>query len=275
MKPSLASILVLASKLKEDILSKTKSEHLQSFVSPSAYDTAWLAMIPHPLEHDTPLFKGCLEWLVDNQKEEGYWGEFVYGDFPTIDALPATLACMVVLQKWGLGAQNIEKGLKFIHANMVDMLHDQHDHLPRWFTIVFPATVELAESSGLKHKFCDHMKSMMSDISDQRRQVLVIEDGSLFQSPSATAQAYISTQNHKCLKYLTSLVEKYPNGVPQKYPVDEELVELSMVDQVQKLGLYEYFAEEIDNILRKIYSAIQRYSGGVLLTICLNLSMFY
>ncbi|KAI3676680.1 hypothetical protein L1987_86293 [Smallanthus sonchifolius] len=108
MEPSLASILVLVSKLKEEMFSKIKSDHLQSFVSPSAYDTEWLAMIPHPLQHNTPLFK--VDWLVDNQKEEGYWGEFIYGDFPTIDALPATLVCMVVLQKWGLGAQNIEKG---------------------------------------------------------------------------------------------------------------------------------------------------------------------
>ncbi|PWA74740.1 geranyllinalool synthase [Artemisia annua] len=79
------------------------------------------------------------------------------------------------------------------------------------------------------------------------------EDGSLFQSPSATAQAYISTRNHKCLEYLMSLVHKCPNGVPQKYPMDEELVELSMVDQLQKLGLSEYFIEEIENILKKVY----------------------
>ncbi|GKA76902.1 geranyllinalool synthase [Tanacetum coccineum] len=79
------------------------------------------------------------------------------------------------------------------------------------------------------------------------------EDGSLFQSPSATAQAYISTRNHKCLEYLMSLVHKCPNGVPQKYPMDEELVELSMVDQLQKLGLSEYFIEEMENIMKNVY----------------------
>nr|GEU66338.1 geranyllinalool synthase [Tanacetum cinerariifolium] len=68
------------------------------------------------------------------------------------------------------------------------------------------------------------------------------EDGSLFQSPSATAQAYISTRNPKCHEYLMSLVHKCPNGV-----------ELSMVDQLQKLGLSEYFIEEIESILKKVY----------------------
>ncbi|GKA76901.1 geranyllinalool synthase [Tanacetum coccineum] len=92
---------------------------------PSAYDTPWLALIPHPQEHSAPFFKGCLEWLLNNQKEEGYWG-----NLPTINALPATLVCMVVLRKWGFGKENIEKGLKFIHENMEEMLHDTLDHLP-------------------------------------------------------------------------------------------------------------------------------------------------
>ncbi|KAI7751114.1 hypothetical protein M8C21_004544, partial [Ambrosia artemisiifolia] len=231
----------------EEMFSQIKSDNLQSFVSPSAYDTAWLAMIPHPTKHDTPLFKGCLEWLVNNQHDEGYWGESV-GDLPTIDALPATIACMVVLHKWGLGAKNIEKGFKFLKANMVEMLHDQRHHLPRWFDIVFPATIELAESSGLQLMFFDNEMSLIAEISNRRNQILCMEemvdkwqslpllayletfqsgkyyvdeetirkhlseDGSLFQSPSATAQAYISTGNQKCLKYLMSLVEKCPNG---------------------------------------------------------------
>ena len=116
MASSLASIEALVAKLKEEMFSKEKNDHLHySFVSPSAYDTAWLAMIPHPLEPSTPLFKSCVEWLLNNQNRQGYWGESMNGDLPTIDALPATLACMAVLQKWGLGAQNVEKGMRCIN----------------------------------------------------------------------------------------------------------------------------------------------------------------
>ncbi|GKA76900.1 hypothetical protein Tco_0783361 [Tanacetum coccineum] len=131
---------------------------------------------------------------------------------------------------------------------MEEMLHDTLDHLPRSFFIVFPATIELAESSGLELKLSDHMNSIVSYISNTRQQIIrkeemvdkwqyppllayletfqftmhnvdqqtivkhLSEDGSLFQSPSATAQAYISTRNHKCLEYLMSLVHKCPNG---------------------------------------------------------------
>ncbi|GJY13172.1 (E,E)-geranyllinalool synthase-like protein [Tanacetum coccineum] len=252
------------------------------------------------------LWKGRAEFNVSIQGDSisgsgclvlGMTHEPLEGDLPTINALPATLVCMVVLRKWGFSKENIEKGLKFIHENMEEMLHDTLDHLPRSFFIIFPATIKLEESSGLELKLSDHMNLIVSYISNTRQQIIhkeemvdkwqyppllayletfqftmhnvdqqtivkhLSEDGSLFQSPSATAHAYISTRNHKCLEYLMSLVHKCPNRdnisyiytVPQKYPMDEELVELSMVDQLQKLGLSEYFIEEMESILKKVY----------------------
>ncbi|GJU10744.1 retrotransposon protein, putative, ty1-copia subclass, partial [Tanacetum coccineum] len=55
------------------------------------------------------------------------------------------------------------------------------------------------------------------------------EDGSLFQSPSATAQAYISTRNHKCHEYLVSLVQKCPDGVEDKLPFLERPIPVVLV----------------------------------------------
>lgn len=37
-------------------------------------------------------------------------------------------------------------------------------------------------------------------------------DGSLFQSPSATAFAFMATGNIQCIRYLESLVQSCPNG---------------------------------------------------------------
>jgi len=44
--------------------------------------------------------------------------------------------------------------------------------------------------------------------------------------------------------------------VPQTYPMDEDLIKLCMINQLQRLGLAEHFAKEIDDSLGKIY----RYS---------------
>ena len=38
------------------------------------------------------------------------------------------------------------------------------------------------------------------------------EDGSMFQSPSATVCAFITTRNRKCMNYLQALVQRFPHG---------------------------------------------------------------
>ena len=116
---SLSSIQTLVKIIKVEIFSKLDNDHdLCSFVSPSAYETAWLAMVPHPHVSTRPLFEGCLEWVLNNQNELGFWGETYFnGDgasTATIDSLPSTLACLVALSKWNVGDQFIEKG-KYVY----------------------------------------------------------------------------------------------------------------------------------------------------------------
>ncbi|KAI8000000.1 (E,E)-geranyllinalool synthase [Camellia lanceoleosa] len=285
MESSLASIQALVDQIKQEMFS---TSNFYSFVSPSAYDTAWIAMVPHTQQSGCPMFKGYLDWVLNNQKEEGFWGEVGNDGLPTIDSLPTTLACMVALKTWGVGQKNIKKGLEFIHANSKMLLKLKGCHLPRWFAIVFPAMVELAQAAGLEVVFPIEIERVISNISFQRQQILeteelvdkyhyppllsylealppsyvihsedivmnLSEDGSLFQSPSATAHAFLATRNQKCMDYIESLVQRCPNGVPPMYPVDEELISLCMVNQIQRLGLAEHFTKEIEEILERIY----------------------
>ncbi|XP_059660928.1 (E,E)-geranyllinalool synthase-like [Cornus florida] len=284
------SLQTLVNEIKEEMFStssSTNSIDVYSFVSPSAYDTAWLAMIPDPEQRDCPVFKGCLDWVLDNQRDEGFWGEDQY----TIDTLLATLACMVVLKTWNVGDKNIKKGLEFIHANMEMLLIKvKQEGYPRWFSIVFPGIVELSQAKGLENVFPDELKGEVLEVFFHRQRILDMEelvdkynyppllsylealpstydidqedivthlnesDGSLFQSPSATACAYMATGNQKCMDYLVSLVQRCGHGVPSMYPMDEELIKLCMVNQIQRLGLSEHFNEEIENILSEVYS---------------------
>ena len=109
MESSHSIIEALVRKIKDEMFS---SVDLYSFVSPSAYDTAWLAMVPDPAggNDGRPMFGECLNWVVNNQREDGFWGESDgYGN-PTIDCLPATLACMLALKTWVVGSGNLERG---------------------------------------------------------------------------------------------------------------------------------------------------------------------
>ncbi|PIN19742.1 Alpha-farnesene synthase [Handroanthus impetiginosus] len=295
MEPSLSSIQSLVSEIKKDIFFENAI-----MVSPSAYDTAWLAMIPEQKNgsnnnNNGPMFRSCLNWIVENQKEGGFWGETNEEDLPTIDTLPATLACLLALDKWNVGHRHIQNGLQFIYSKAEILLKINYQNLPRWFVLVFPAMIELAEEAGLDLVFPTGLRAVIANIFVKRQQILEMEelveesryfpplisymealpstydfdtqetvkqylssDGSLFQSPSATAQAFMATGNVRCLNFLRSLVQKFPSGVPAKYPMDGDLIKLCMVDHVQGLGVAELFNDEIEQILAQAYRNIQK-----------------
>lgn len=101
-----------SSSLVEKIKGKIFSSNVDPYTSicPSAYDTAWLAMIPDSHNSFKPMFKNCLDWLLNNQNQQGFWGECDAFGKPTLETLPATLASIVALKKWNTGALMIDAG---------------------------------------------------------------------------------------------------------------------------------------------------------------------
>ncbi|GMI82368.1 terpene synthase 04, GERANYLLINALOOL SYNTHASE, TERPENE SYNTHASE 4 [Hibiscus trionum] len=285
MELSKVSIETLVKRVNEEMMLSDIDPY--SFVSPSAYDTAWLAMVPADSNQMEPMFKDCLDWVLNNQTKQGFWGESDAHDNPTLESLPATLACVVALNKWNTGRENAEKGLAFIRANAEKLLGGYRHQFPPWFAIVFPGMIELARKTGIHLDFPNHLQEFLMDVFSERQRILESEtvggpyppllsylealpsfysmneedismnlkrDGSLFQSPSATARAFMATGNKDCLAYLQSLVKTFANnGVPPTYPMDEELVKLGLVNQLQRLGLAEHFTERIEDILSQVY----------------------
>lgn len=76
--------------------------------SPSAYDTAWIARIPSNDDLTKPQFPSTLSWILENQNEDGSWGEPRF--FLLYDRLVCTLACILALKTWSSGEDHIAKG---------------------------------------------------------------------------------------------------------------------------------------------------------------------
>ncbi|KAK2979466.1 hypothetical protein RJ640_026364 [Escallonia rubra] len=195
-------------------------------LSPSSYDTAWVAMVPSRGALKEPLFPESVDWIMQNQHPNGSWG--LNPSYPLLvkDSLSSTLACLLALQKWKVGEQLVQKGLDFIGSNHF-YVNDKQQPSPIGFEIVFPGMVSKAIELGLNlpldTALVDIMlsKHKVKSFRDKSRIAYVAEafgeahswkevmthqrsNGSLFNSPATTAASLIHLHDDKSVEYLRS-----------------------------------------------------------------------
>ncbi|MED6146898.1 hypothetical protein PIB30_039054 [Stylosanthes scabra] len=90
------------------------------------------------------------------------------------------------------------------------------------------------------------------------------KNGSLFNSPATTAAAFHQLKNTDCLDYLQFILEKFGNAVPTIYPLDI-YVRLSMIDNLERLGINHHFKEEIRSVLDETYRYWQQGEEDIFL----------
>ncbi|KAI3762755.1 hypothetical protein L1987_53196 [Smallanthus sonchifolius] len=250
-------------------------------ISPSAYDTAWVALIEDVDEpNGGPQFPSSLQWIVNHQLPDGSWGEpFMFSAF---DRLLNTLACVIAPTSWNVHSDKCGKGIKFVNENMNKLEHEKEEHMTPGFELVFPTLIELARKLGIEVPTDSPVLNMiyarrdmklakipkdilqkiptimlyslegMKDLEWDKLLKLQSENGSFLCSPAATAFAFMQTKDQKCLTYLTNLVDKFKGGVPNAYPVDM-YERIWILDRLQRLGIARYFRSEINDCLTYIY----------------------
>lgn len=251
-------------------------------LSVSSYDTAWVAMVPSPYSSQAPYFPECVNWLLENQSHDGSWGLPHPHPMLVKDALSSTLASVLALKRWGVGEEQRDKGLWFIASNFASV-SDEKQHSPIGFDIIFPGMIEYAKELDLnlplgqrdvdamlqkrdlelkgglgsntksRDAYLAYISEGMGRLQDWELVMKYqMKNGSLLNSPSATAAALSHLQNAGCLNYLRSLLEKFGNAVPTVYPLDL-YARLCLVDNLERLGIDRYFRTEIRSVLDETY----------------------
>ncbi|KAK2972060.1 hypothetical protein RJ640_005080 [Escallonia rubra] len=221
-------------------------------LSVSSYDTAWVAMVPSPQNSEAPRFPRCVNWLLDNQLNDGSWGLPHHSPIWLKDVLSSTLACVLALKRWGIGEEHINKGLHFIELNVASVT-DINKPSPIGFDIIFPSMLKYAEDLNLKlpleptaltamlqkrelelTRCCEshsqvrgaylgYISEGMGKLQDWEMVMKYQrKNGSLFNSPSTTAAALTHLKNDGCLNYLCSLLEKFGNADALTQVIKEE-----------------------------------------------------
>ncbi|KAJ3672979.1 hypothetical protein LUZ60_006353 [Juncus effusus] len=275
MDPEGSEIQKMINKVKTMLNSMNDGE-----ITISAYDTAWVAMIKDINGGKGPQFPSSIDWIVSNQLPDGSWGDTDI--FSAHDRMINTLACVIALTTWRINPKRCKRGLVFIRENMWRLAEEEDERMPIGFEVAFPSLIQMAKDLELDVPFDYHalhdintkrdIKLMripkdvlhkvpttllhtlegMPDLDWESLLKLQCEDGSFLFSPSATAYAFISTRDAKCLDYLERIVNRFHGGVPNVYPVD--LFEhMWAVDRLERLGLSRYFGNEINTLLDYAY----------------------
>lgn len=264
---------------------------------PSSYDTAWVAMVPARGASKAPCFPGYVEWILQNQQSDGSWGLGHTGPCQLgKDAISCTLACILALKTWNLGDEHIRKGLHFIEENS-SLIMDEKSHAPVGFNIIFSAMVKLGIELQLefplkqsdideifrlremelqrttdgdnmvlgREAYMAYIAEGLADIMDWDK-VLKYQskNGSLFNSPSATAALAIHSHNATALKYLEFLENKFISSAPTAYPVNVHS-QLRMIDLLENMGISSNFSFEIKNILDMTYRSFLQNDEDIIM----------
>ncbi|MBA0823191.1 hypothetical protein Goarm_019938 [Gossypium armourianum] len=263
----------------KDSKQRIKKMFNQIELSVSSYDTAWVAMVPSPTSHRNPCFPACLNWLLDNQLPNGSWGPYRPHPLLIKDTLSSTLACVLALRRWGVGEEHMTKGLRFIESHFCSA-SDESQLTPIGFDIIFSGMVEYARdlnlnlplrSTDIDVLFHKRDLQLRRENSKGREAYLAYvsegigkhqdwemvmkyqrKNGSLFNSPSATAATLSHLPNSGCLHYLTALLDKFENAVPTLHPF-HVFPRLCMLETVESLGIGQHFREEITSVLDETY----------------------
>ncbi|XP_078166434.1 ent-kaur-16-ene synthase, chloroplastic-like isoform X2 [Carex rostrata] len=266
-----------------DSIEKIKHQLKYVHMTASPYDTAWVAMVPHPSSHQDPCFDHCLDWILQNQHENGSWGNSNLGPSLLKDKLSSTLACVLALKKWSCGEEQIKNGVRFLVSN-IGSIFDEQLTSPIGFNIIFPGMLKLATEFGLKLPLGDTAvgeilslqklelqrnsinnsrgrKEYMAYIAEGLGSFLDFNNimkfqranGSILNSPSTTAYLLTQCYDDKAFNYLSSLLQQVGSTVPATYPMEMHS-HLFMVDALQNMGIARFFGDEIKIILDRAYS---------------------
>eukprot|EP01018_Ginkgo_biloba_P029167 Gb_39147 [translate_table: standard] len=250
-------------------------------ITPSAYDTAWVARVPAIDGSVHPQFPATLQWLLQNQLNHGSWG--LQSHFLISDRLLNTLSSILTLTAWNTGNAHIHQGLECIRRSAQLLDAESRDNFPMNFEIMFPALLEEAKLVGLSlpydlpcfNSLWMYRKEKLASITTDTvhspptlllyslegvqdminwNKILELEckDDSFLGSPSSTACVLMHTRDDKCLGFLTRILSKFDNCVPCVYPIDL-LQCLLMVDNVERLGIDRHFQKEIKVVLDYVY----------------------
>jgi hypothetical protein len=176
-----------ANALLKKVIDQYDEEHEVGTITSSIYDTAWVSMISKSINGKTEwIFPETFQYILDTQSSVGGWQV----DFPLIDAIVNTLACLLSLKRhqstihlWNESEDSITHRVD----NAITFLNNKLDE---WdvitservaFELIIPTLFELLEMEfGIAFAFRD--RNTLLTIN--RKKMAMIDYSMIYESQS-------------------------------------------------------------------------------------------
>ncbi|MBU7013888.1 MAG: hypothetical protein HXS52_07560 [Theionarchaea archaeon] len=243
-------------------------------MSSSAYDTAWVARVTD--QQGTSVFPECVQWILENQKQDGSWGSQIL-DYH--DRILSTLSAIIALKELdGIRYKDhIQKGESYIWRNMRKMRKDNCVFVGG--ELLLPSLMEHAESIGLNLPYYVKVyerkcraklekidrslwyspltslsfsfEFLGDEVDVERLPYIRLPNGSVGNSPAATAFYLKHRKDEEAVQYLRRILCLRGDGsVMEAFPI--EAFELGWVMyNLMLAGLYLEQYNEICTYLTK------------------------
>lgn len=219
----------------------TKIQEKPNHISPSAYDTAWLAW----------LYPEARDWLLENQHPDGSWGSDVEYYHDRVIATLSAINAITATSMNGHDLKRVERGVRYVEETLPNVSKDVYDTTA--FELLLPSLVNMGQKLGLKlgrieplleaqkPVYCQKLALIPPQMLYSPKTVvpyslefigfdkldpaaipqLRASNGSIHDSPSATAFVEIAGQGSAAgLAYLDDLIHKYNGAVPGFVPLE-------------------------------------------------------
>jgi halimadienyl-diphosphate synthase len=205
-------------------------------MSSTAYDTSWFLRLKG--QDGQLLFPSVKEWVITHQHEDGSWGAM----FETYyDRLISTLAAVNALYQLDSGQYShmIERGLDYIRKNAKKLKTDEYETIG--FELLFPTLLDEAAQYGFALPYEEflfvrktkefklsktpenwvylpetplthNLEFLADQLHVQKAAELLEMNGSVGNSPSASAYLAQFVQNDKLQRYLHDIMKDSPDG---------------------------------------------------------------
>ena len=220
-------------------------------ISPSTYETAWVAMVRHPRYPNRLAFPESLSWLLKTQQSNGCWdGNFPYAVIPTMAALLALAKAPRQTKQIRMAQARAERYLqqKIPHWDIATYDTPLFEFLTPLLTtelamygiqLPVPQLELMAERTAQKLRrlpldllyagksnIIHGLEALTAVLTYERLRAVQSRDGSYGNSPSATAAVLIHgpTWDEKAARWLRHLSSRAFGGMrgamPASHPAD-------------------------------------------------------